>query len=127
MVQPSASWTRCSSSMLKAVASTRESRGRFSSKVSSWACGTVLSILTSSAKPLAKHCGGSFERAQPHQLGARRSRPVSCDQGLALSRQRRNRSEAASGDRRDYPSLFARLCDGSSRNLRTLRHHDGEL
>ena len=47
--------------------------------------------------------------------------------GLALSRQRRDRAEAAGGDRRDHAGLCARLRDRASRRLRALGGDDREL
>ena len=76
---------------------------------------------TRSPKPRATRCGGScMNVADPHQLGARRARPVPGDRRLALSRQRRDRAKAAGGDRRHHQRLCARLCDRASRRLRAL-------
>ncbi len=63
----------------------------------------------------------------PHQLGARRARPVPGDRELALSRQRRDRAEAAGGDRCDHQGLRARLRDRASRRVRALGGDDREL
>ena len=70
---------------------------------------------------------GRDERAGAHQLGTERARPVPGDRRLALSRQRRDRAEAAGGHRCDHAGLFARLRDGAPRRVRTLGGNDAEL
>jgi hypothetical protein len=49
------------------------------------------------------------------------------DRRLALSRQRRDRAEAAGGDRRDRHGLRTRVCDRSSRRLPALQRYDRAL
>ena len=71
---------------------------------------------------------GACERSRPASTRAlERARPVPGDRRLALSRQRRDRAEAAGGDRRDHPGLCARLRDRASRRVRALGGDDRQL
>ena len=83
-------------------------RGRCCSKASSAGCGTSLARTARSRLRRATRLRKAVAVNAPvaDQLGARRPRPVPGRRRLALSRQRRDRAEAAGGDRRHRPRLM---------------------